>query len=777
MNLDASVAAEITQLAQKLDQEGKLLSRARLTECYRLFRQRFGTDVLANLDGEELLMTMHARGNTDSLVYWLEFKNDDEFPALFGSIAGGSSFNYGVFYSKSKATWITGSPKKPEEITILKAIDIARNQRDELVHGAEALAEFKASAEDPAYQNLQLYLDLTAPTVSDSAWGHKYFSLLFPDILDDYHNPDYARFHLIKLLQLPPSGAGRYLMGGRFVALSRQFDLPINNFTTILNEKDGRTPYTYWRIGTREGDTGPSRWEMMKTGNCVAIGWPNLGDLSDVRQIAELPKIKETIKERLRDHYQKGETVLGIWAAQIAAFTVCLAPPDVVIAMDGSNVLGIGKVTGGYRFVSGDPFPHQLPVVWLSQDEWTMDPPEQLRSTVRRLGKFPQHLVEIEKRIYGATSIVGTAARSPISGRDSPVETLPPTPPLTGVPARIQSVLERKGQVIVYGPPGTGKTHWAEITALELAARSWFQQAYGQLSSDDQASLQGEAVRLVCFHPAYGYEDFLEGYRPDLVNGQMTFTLRDGVFKRLCDEAAKKPDRSFYLVIDEINRGDIPRIFGELLTVLEKNKRGKSILLPVTGTALRVPPNVFVIGTMNTADRSIALLDAALRRRFGFIELMPDSATLASKVPGGLPLGMWLDDVNRNIVNRIGRDGRNLQIGHSYFLTIANMHDLARVLEEDIMPLLQEYCCDDYSLLESILGSGLVDAQKQSIRKELFARDRSSDLIAALQAPFADLATTLIAHSVDDGTPMDEGGEEDTISIDSEEPESENGKG
>src|SRR5262249_35268057 len=140
---------------------------------------------------------------------------------------------------------------------------------------------------------------------------------------------------------------------------------------------------------------------------------------------------------------------------------------------------------------------------------------------------------------------------------------------------------------------------------------------------------QGDGlVRACCFHPAYGYEDFIEGYRPQTVNGHMAFQPRDGVFKGLCKDAERAPRDRFFLLVDEINRGDIPRIFGELLTILEKDKRGKSILLPVSGDTFRVPPNVFVIGTMNTADRSISLLDAALRRRFGFVELMPDSSVL-----------------------------------------------------------------------------------------------------------------------------------------------------
>src|SRR4029453_3855592 len=147
-----------------------------------------------------------------------------------------------------------------------------------------------------------------------------------------------------------------------------------------------------------------------------------------------------------------------------------------------------------------------------------------------------------------------------------------------------------------------------------------------------------------------------------LHEGRMAFALRDGIFKLLCRDAEAQPERQFYLIIDEINRGDIPRIFGELLTVLEKDKRGQTLLLGVSGDPFRVPENVFIVATMNTADRSIALLDAALRRRFGFIGLIPDTKVLGNANVSGLPLGRWLEALNSRVREHAGRDARNLQI-------------------------------------------------------------------------------------------------------------------
>ncbi|HII05829.1 MAG TPA: AAA domain-containing protein [Methanotrichaceae archaeon] len=359
---------------------------------------------------------------------------------------------------------------------------------------------------------------------------------------------------------------------------------------------------------------------------------------------------------------------------------------------------------------------------------------QQLKEDLKDYG--PKDMVDIQSFVWSCWDI----SKSPPGGAKSGPDFPPGVPNLID---RIQSILERKGQVILYGPPGTGKTYWAEKAAYELAAQSNFQKEFDQLPDHQRYFITGDgdsfgAVRTCCFHPAYGYEDFIEGYRPEQADGQMIFTLRDGVFKRLCKDALDAPETSFYLIIDEINRGDIPRIIGELMTILEKDKRGKSITLPTSGEQFKVPSNVHIIGTMNTADRSIALLDAALRRRFGFIELMPDPSVLGDSTVKGINLGGWLDALNRKICDHVVRDARNLQIGHSYLLKddgtpIADFSEFARALHEEIIPLLEEYCYEDYTTLEKILGSGIVDANDQKIRHELFKLPGHEELIQALE--------------------------------------------
>ena len=190
MILDERIAHNLNQQRDQMVTIGNLLSKSRLQGYYDTFRRRFGPEVLRNLDGEELLATMHEHGNRDSLVYWLEFKNDDEFPTLeFGSIAGGSALKFGIYRRAETGAWMTGHPTRQRELSEAEAIEVARRNRDQLLAGLELLERLPSASGDAQYAGLQDELSLLAPDVSDTAWGHKYFSLLYPDKLDDYHNP------------------------------------------------------------------------------------------------------------------------------------------------------------------------------------------------------------------------------------------------------------------------------------------------------------------------------------------------------------------------------------------------------------------------------------------------------------------------------------------------------------------------------------------------------------------------------------------------------------
>ncbi|MFC7959653.1 AAA family ATPase [Rhodococcoides kroppenstedtii] len=238
----------------------------------------------------------------------------------------------------------------------------------------------------------------------------------------------------------------------------------------------------------------------------------------------------------------------------------------------------------------------------------------------------------------------------------------------------------------------------------------------------------------VTFHASYAYEEFVEGYRPIRSGSSTNLELKPGLFTRVAACAHENPNDQYILLIDEINRANLPRVFGELMTVIEKSRREERVELPASGTYLSVPDNLAILGTMNTADRSIRTLDAALRRRFGFIELMPDTSILRGTVIGELSLDIFLDELNRRLVEGAGRER---QIGQSFFLDdgepIATPEEFGDVMRTEVIPLLQEIAMDNYGQLEMYLGSTVVDADSQTFR-ELVNDDEK--LLSALTVNF-----------------------------------------
>ena len=256
-------------------------------------------------------------------------------------------------------------------------------------------------------------------------------------------------------------------------------------------------------------------------------------------------------------------------------------------------------------------------------------------------------------------------------------------------------------------------------------------------------------IEMVTFHQNTTYEDFVEGIRPVLADGrnasmdapaepggvgEVQYELSRGVFRRIAERAAQEADLPYVLIIDEINRGNIARIFGELITLIEDSKRiGQDdearVRLPGSKTDFGVPANLHVLGTMNTADRSIALLDTALRRRFVFEEMMPDpSHPGVSADVDGVDCGKILDAMNRRIAVLLDREH---QIGHTYFLGVDTLAALASTFRTRIMPLLQEYFYDDWEKIRAVLNDNRF-VRKSAPPEELVA----SDLVDAGRAVY-----------------------------------------
>ncbi|MBO0505964.1 AAA family ATPase, partial [Aeromonas veronii] len=195
------------------------------------------------------------------------------------------------------------------------------------------------------------------------------------------------------------------------------------------------------------------------------------------------------------------------------------------------------------------------------------------------------------------------------------------------------------------------------------------------------------------FHQSFSYEDFIEGIKAESQDGVLHYRVVDGLFKQLCQRAEADPENPYVLIIDEINRGNISRIFGELITLLEPSKRlgaeeELKVVLPYSKKPFGVPNNLYLIGTMNTADRSLAGLDLALRRRFFFKEMPPRPELLDSLYVEGIKIGELLRTINRRITALLGRD---YCLGHALFMPLQkdpNLSHLGRIFQKQVLPLL-----------------------------------------------------------------------------------------
>ncbi|MFJ1569882.1 McrB family protein [Streptomyces erythrochromogenes] len=595
-----------------------------------------------------------------------------------GSIKGGSAAKH-IMYHHNSGEWRVAAPLRGMEPQ-----DSWEELRGQFVRAFEAVAagDFEAVNDLEALRYGQTLVTKSLATY-------------FPE----HFLPIYAGEHLRKFVTLldgaaesdtPAWDSNRRLL--ELVRSRAEFDgWGGQEVMRFLYEKFDPRPQqrTIWKIAP--GERG-RLWDECRDGRAIRVGWDDLGDLGQYQSDTEL-------KQALDAHWPRSSGGSLTLARRLLAFRDLEAGDRIVANRGMDEVLATGTVSGSYRFEADhSEFRHVVPVSWDV-------------SHARKLSK-PQHgwrstFAKVQPSLFAriSTGLAESGTESAESYAGGPL-TLPEDV------AGVLEALERKGQVILHGPPGTGKTRLALGAALALAGRTdALNSAPDQRAAAQAEMLRGSRIHMVTFHPSYGYEDFVEGFKPDLsaTGPGLTLALTDGVFHTLCTQAAAHPDETFLLIIDEINRGDLPRIFGELVTLLELDKRGLPLALSVSMRTFSVPPNVRIIGTMNTADRSISHLDAAVRRRFAFLPVGPDPDAVSGTV-GPLDLAEFFEALNTRIARHLDSDH---QIGHAYLLRngepIATEGDLAAAFHHEVIPLLEDYCLGRADLLHRLLGN-LVDA-------------------------------------------------------------------
>lgn len=262
---------------------------------------------------------------------------------------------------------------------------------------------------------------------------------------------------------------------------------------------------------------------------------------------------------------------------------------------------------------------------------------------------------------------------------------------------------------IIYGAPGTGKTYSTAEYALAIIEGRAIDRSKKSpserklvMKNYNEYIKRGQVV-FTTFHQSYGYEEFIQGLRPDTKSDKMSFVTVDGVFKKISDLALNDADNNYVIIIDEINRGNISKVFGELITLIEDDKRwgelSETCVTLQSGDTFAVPNNLYIIGTMNSADKSISLIDAALRRRFAFIEQKPEAELVEDNT-----LKKVLVTLNTLLADEL--DSSDLLIGHSYFLN-RTADDLPAILNNSIIPLLYEYFYDNKKKVASVLSKSV----------------------------------------------------------------------
>jgi 5-methylcytosine-specific restriction protein B len=701
----AAIRAELATALEQYERPDASASTARAAEERADLLQRFPVD-----SWPQLRLEHYALGSVEEPLPYcvmMEFRT----PYL-GSIKGGSARKHIIYRPNAGGWWIAGPL---EELEPHEAWERLRSD----------FAGAIVAAQEGRFDDIAQYTLLE--------WGPALITKTFAVYAPEHFINIYSNEHLRRFIRMfggtPEPNAASWV-------LNRQFKQLIDTTEPFLEwEYDEVLDFLYTHLDPRSNEAilkiAPGEqarmWPDCLADKNIRIGF---GEIGDLRSFASDDALVSTVEAAYPD---KGPSYCRKLARQLLRFRDLPAGARIVANRGTSEILAVGTVTEeGYRH--DDTLPEYHHVVGV---DWDTSYAQQLAAPAR--GWVPTF-----------NNVTPEQWADIAAGREATIETsLEPRPDDTSravaVPVprdveRLVDALERKGQVIVHGPPGTGKTRMALNAALVLTGRGALAGRTGARRSAAIAEMLGSAnkdspipqVVMTTFHSSLGYEDFVEGYKPvPTEHGGLALARVDGLFLRVCAEASRHPYRTFVLIIDEINRADVARVLGELVTLLELDKRDSvTVRLPVSGNPFSVPGNIRIIGTMNTADRSVAHLDAAVRRRFGFIALSPDPTVLQGAV-GPLNLAAFLSELNRRIAATLTRDH---QLGHAHLLVddvpVDSAEALAAAFYQDVLPQLEDYALGEPELLVQLLGSEIIE------RGEIVTHE-PEDLLLVLAKEFA----------------------------------------
>ena len=682
-----------------------------IEQARKNFLDLYSVDKLKALTDDTILDTIfYTEGdNTNCLCYYLERNTDCR--NYFGSILGGYSFKFGLFKKKSNGLWYSGSSNNPIVLSDSAALDRGKQIRDALIKGVEIIQETELNTIED-YEKLEQELkSKVGERFYSLAWFHKYFSIICPDKLSGYHNAEWQK-HILYSFGIKPSEY-YYVRSGQIAMIENYASMRYRQFYAAHVEWFGN-PKSFYRIGTTKG--GNSVFDEWVTKNIVGIGWNNIGSLDECLKDKSIDKDK--VANKLSEtYYQDDKKTASRKAGELVLFYET-NDNSIFVAANGENLLGLVDNLGEYEFDTSTPMAHVKSGTWhmvFDKDEKLPNKKEGLQTSCYQI-KDDDNLLYLYDKYYNAQEIETEVNNGNEDSND-----------MDDLKTCLEVVREpRKDKLypvdfIIYGAPGTGKTYSTAEYALGIienrpvdlsykddVERTKTMNAYKKLISDGQ-------VVFTTFHQSYGYEEFIQGLRPDIKSDKMSFKKVDGIFKRIADKALNDLNHNYVIIIDEINRANISKVFGELITLIEEDKRwGEINQLCVTlqsGDVFAVPNNLYIVGTMNSADKSISLIDAALRRRFEFVEQKPQPELIRDP-----QLKKVFMSINSSLVDEL--ESADLLVGHSYFM-YKSITDLETILNNSIIPLLYEYFYDNKKKVASVLNKAIEGTKVKLIDDKL----------------------------------------------------------